>query len=143
MVLIVGWLLDCYFVGIFGGVGLVFLCVGLLLMIFMLVVFIVWEISWCMLFCGMGFGFFQLFNFKVLMISVLLYCSGGVFGIVVIVWLLGQSVGVVLVVLCFNLLEIQGLCFVFGFGVVFVGVVCIVSFLCLFISNFYVLLLKK
>ena len=124
-------------VGILGGGGLALLCAGLLSMTFMPAAPTVWEISWRMLLCGMGFGFFQSPNLKALMTSAPPHRSGGASGIVATARLLGQSVGASLVALCFNLSETQGSRFALGFGAAFAGVACIASFLRLLTSNPY------
>lgn len=140
---IAGRLSDRYPVGILGGVGLALLCAGLLSMTFMPAAPTVWEISWRMLLCGMGFGFFQSPNLKALMTSAPPHRSGGASGIVATARLLGQSVGAALVALCFNLSETQGSRFALGFGAAFAGVACIASFLRLLTSNPYAPPLKK
>ena len=140
---IAGRLSDRYPVGILGGVGLALLCAGLLTMTFMPAAPSVWEISWRMLLCGMGFGFFQSPNLKALMTSAPPHRSGGASGIVATARLLGQSVGAALVALCFNLSETQGSRLALGFGAAFAGVACIASFLRLLTSNPYAAPLKK
>lgn len=140
---IAGRLSDRYPVGILGGVGLALLCAGLLTMTFMPAAPSVWEISWRMLLCGMGFGFFQSPNLKALMTSAPPHRSGGASGIVATARLLGQSVGAALVALCFNLSETQGSRLALGFGAAFAGMACIASFLRLLTSNPYAPPLKK
>lgn len=58
VVLIVGWLLDCYLFGLFGVIGLVLLSVGMVLFVVLLVLLGVVDIGWWMMLCGVGFGFF-------------------------------------------------------------------------------------
>lgn len=140
---IAGRMSDRYPVGILGGVGLAMLCSGLLLMTFMPAAPSVWEISWRMLLCGMGFGFFQSPNLKALMTSAPPHRSGGASGIVATARLLGQSIGAALVALCFNLSESHGSRFALGAGAAFAGVACVASFLRLLTSNPYAPPLKK
>ncbi|WP_050468577.1 MFS transporter [Herbaspirillum chlorophenolicum] len=140
---IAGRMSDHYPAGILGGVGLALLCAGLLLMTFMPAAPSVWEISWRMLLCGMGFGFFQSPNLKALMTSAPPHRSGGASGIVATARLLGQSIGAALVALCFNLSESQGSRFALGFGAAFAGAACLASFLRLLTKNPYAPPLKK
>ena len=140
---IAGRLSDHYPAGILGGVGLALLCAGLLLMTFMPAAPSVWEISWRMLLCGMGFGFFQSPNLKALMTSAPPHRSGGASGIVATARLLGQSIGAALVALCFNLSESQGSRFALGCGAAFAGAACLASFLRLLTRNPYAPPLKK
>jgi len=134
---IAGRMSDRYPVGMLGGVGLALLCAGLLSMTFMPASPSVWEISWRMLLCGMGFGFFQSPNLKALMTSAPPHRSGGASGIVATARLLGQSVGAALVALCFNLSQTQGSRLALGFGAAFAGAACIASFLRLLTRNPY------
>lgn len=134
---IAGRMSDHYPVGILGGVGLALLCTGLLTMTFMPATPSVWEISWRMLVCGMGFGFFQSPNLKALMTSAPPHRSGGASGIVATARLLGQSIGAALVALCFNLSETHGSRFALACGAGFAGVACIASFLRLLTRNPY------
>ncbi|MFL9927052.1 MFS transporter [Herbaspirillum lusitanum] len=134
---IAGRLSDRYPVGILGGVGLAMLCFGLFSMTFMPERPDAWEISWRMLICGMGFGFFQSPNLKALMTSAPPERSGGASGIVATARLLGQSIGAALVALCFNLSELHGSRFALGAGAAFAGVACLASFLRLLTKNPY------
>lgn len=58
VVLFVGVLLDCYLVGIFGGIGFVLFVVGLLLFVMIGVYLGMVDIVWWMVLCGVGFGLF-------------------------------------------------------------------------------------
>ncbi|WP_343585490.1 MFS transporter [Herbaspirillum sp.] len=140
---IAGRLSDHYPAGILGGFGLALLCAGLLSMTFMPAAPSVWDITWRMLLCGMGFGFFQSPNLKALMTSAPPHRSGGASGIVATARLLGQSIGAALVALCFNLSESQGSRFALGCGAAFAGVACLASFLRLLTRNPYAPPLKK
>ena len=132
---IAGRLSDRYPAGILGGFGLAVLSIGLLLMCFMPAAPSVVDISWRMLVCGMGFGFFQAPNLKALMTSVPPERSGGASGIVATARLFGQSVGAALVALCFGVSALHGSRLALGLGAGFAGAACLASFLRLLTSN--------
>ncbi|WP_050464365.1 MFS transporter [Herbaspirillum autotrophicum] len=126
---IAGRLSDHYPAGILGGIGLAMLSAGLLLMTFMPEQPSVFEISWRMLLCGMGFGFFQSPNLKALMTGAPPERSGGASGIVATARLLGQSIGAALVALCFSVSVLHGAKLALGLGAAFAGAACLASFL--------------
>lgn len=126
---IAGRLSDHYPAGLLGGFGLAMLCVGLLLMTLMPEAPSVFEISWRMFVCGMGFGFFQSPNLKALMTSAPPERSGGASGIVATARLFGQSIGAALVALCFSMSALHGSRLALGLGAGFAGAACLASFL--------------
>lgn len=132
---IAGRLSDHYPVGILGGFGLGTLSIGLLLVTFMPTAPSVFDISWRMVICGMGFGFFQSPNLKALMTSAPSARSGSASGIVAAARLLGQSVGAALVALCFSISARHGASLALGLGAGFAGAACLASFLRMFTSN--------
>jgi len=132
---IAGRLSDRYPAGILGGFGLAMLCIGLVLMTLMPDNPSVFDISWRMLVCGMGFGFFQSPNLKALMTSAPPERSGGASGIVATARLFGQSVGAALVALCFSLSALHGSRLALGLGAGFAGAACLASFLRLLTTN--------
>lgn len=124
-----GRLSDHYPAGMLGGFGLALLCIGLLLMACLPAAPSALEISWRMLICGMGFGFFQSPNLKALMTSAPPERSGGASGIVATARLFGQSIGVALVALCFSVSALYGAKLALGLAAVFAGVACLASLL--------------
>ena len=126
---IAGRMSDHYPAGILGGFGLAMLCIGLILMTFMPAEPSVFDISWRMVICGMGFGFFQSPNLKALMTGAPPERSGSASGIVATARLLGQSLGAALVALCFSLSLIHGSKLALGLGAVFAAIACLASFL--------------
>ena len=95
----------------------------------------VFDISWRMLLCGMGFGFFQSPNLKALMTSAPAERSGGASGIVATARLFGQSIGAALVALCFSVSTLHGSRLALGLGAGFAGAACLASFLRLLTTN--------
>jgi MFS transporter, DHA2 family, multidrug resistance protein len=132
---IAGRLSDRYPAGILGGFGLALLCIGMLMMTFMPAAPSALDISWRMLICGMGFGFFQSPNLKALMTSAPAERSGGASGIVATARLFGQSTGAALVALCFSMSALHGSRLALGLGAGFAGAACLASFLRLFTSK--------
>ncbi|ASU36868.1 MFS transporter [Herbaspirillum sp. meg3] len=132
---IAGRLSDRYPAGMLGGFGLALLCIGLVLMTLMPANPSVFDISWRMLVCGMGFGFFQSPNLKALMTSAPPERSGGASGIVATARLFGQSIGAALVALCFSMSALHGSRLALGLGAGFAGAACLASFLRLLTTN--------
>lgn len=79
--------------GVLGCAGLMILAIGLGLLATMPVSASVFDISWRLFLCGVGFGFFQSPNMVALMSSAPLARSGGAGGILATSRLLGQSIG--------------------------------------------------
>jgi DHA2 family multidrug resistance protein-like MFS transporter len=134
---IAGRMSDHYPAGMLGGFGLALLCIGLMLMTLMPAEPSVFEISWRMFVCGMGFGFFQSPNLKALMTSAPPHRSGGASGIVATARLFGQSIGAALVALCFGMSELHGSRIALGLGAGFAGAACLASFMRLLTTNPY------
>jgi DHA2 family multidrug resistance protein-like MFS transporter len=86
------------------------------------------AITWRMLICGAGFGFFQSPNLRAIMSSAPPGRSGGASGIIATSRLMGQSTGAALVALCFGISAAHGPSLALALGAGFAGVACLVSF---------------
>lgn len=131
MVLLVGYLIECVYVGLLGVLGLFIMVVGFFFLVLLFVLFVDINIIWLMILCGVGFGLFQLFNNYIIIIFVFCECSGGVSGMLGMVCLLGQSSGVVLVVLMLNQFGDNGMYVLLMVVVILVVIVVCVSGLCI------------
>ncbi|MDY7577399.1 MFS transporter [Herbaspirillum sp. RTI4] len=130
-----GRLSDRYPAGMLGGFGLITLCLGMILMALLPSSPSVFDISWRMVVCGAGFGFFQSPNLKALMTSAPAHRSGGASGIVATARLLGQTLGTALVALCFSASTLHGAKIALALGAGFAGAASIASFLRLTVSK--------
>ncbi len=115
--------------GLLGGCGLLVLSAGMASLALLPPGPSVASITWRMLVCGAGFGFFQAPNLKAIMGSAPPGRSGGAAGIISTSRLVGQSTGAALVALCLNLAHGRGPEFALWTGCVFAAVGCIASFL--------------
>src|ERR1700758_2854005 len=86
------------------------------------------DIVWRMAICGIGFGFFQSPNLKLLMQSAPPHRAGGASGIVPVPRLMGQTLGAALVALCFSLAIGHAPILALGLGAVFAGAASAASF---------------
>jgi MFS transporter, DHA2 family, multidrug resistance protein len=98
---IAGRLADRYSAAILGGIGLFLLAMGLLSFAFLPDQPEIIDIAWRMALCGIGFGFFQSPNNRVLLSSAPRERSGGASGMLGTARLLGQTTGAALVALLF------------------------------------------
>ncbi len=115
--------------GVLGGCGLLALSAGMASLALLPPEPNVLAITWRMLLCGAGFGFFQAPNLKAIMGSAPPGRSGGAAGIISTSRLVGQSVGAALVALCLNLAHARGPELALWIGCVFAGLGCVASFL--------------
>ena len=99
-----GWLVDKrYPAGTLGGIGLVILSLGLVLVASQEAHAAVSRIAWCMVICGVGFGFFQSPNNRTILASAPRARAGSASGILATARLVGQTLGAALVGLIFAL----------------------------------------
>jgi DHA2 family multidrug resistance protein-like MFS transporter len=99
-----GWLVDKrYPAGTLGGIGLVILSLGLVLVASQETHAAVSRIAWCMVICGVGFGFFQSPNNRTILASAPRARAGSASGILATARLVGQTLGAALVGLIFAL----------------------------------------
>ncbi len=100
-----GRLSDRYPPTILGGLGLVVMTIGLLSLLFAPVDATLPDIAWRMAVTGLGFGFFQSPNNKILISSAPRERSGAASGMLATARLLGQTLGSALVALVFGLTD--------------------------------------
>jgi DHA2 family multidrug resistance protein-like MFS transporter len=103
-----GRLSDRYPPTILGGLGLVVMTVGLLLLLYAPPGAAMPDIAWRMAVTGLGFGFFQSPNNKLLIGSAPRERSGAASGMLATARLLGQTLGSALVALVFGLTNATG-----------------------------------
>jgi DHA2 family multidrug resistance protein-like MFS transporter len=103
-----GRLSDRYPPTILGGLGLVVMTVGLLLLLFAPADAGLPDIAWRMAVTGLGFGFFQSPNNKLLIGSAPRDRTGAASGMLATARLLGQTLGSALVALVFGLTNATG-----------------------------------
>ncbi len=126
---VAGRLSDRRSPGLLGGLGLVILSAGMASLALMPPHPSVASITWRMLLCGAGFGFFQAPNLKAIMGSAPPGRSGGAAGIISTSRLIGQSTGAALVALCLNVGHERGPELALWTGCVFAGIGCVASIL--------------
>jgi DHA2 family multidrug resistance protein-like MFS transporter len=100
---IAGRLSDRYPAGILGSLGLLAMTAGLLSLLFMPAAPSYPEVAWRMLLSGLGFGFFQSPNNRLLVSSAPAERSGAGSGMLATARLSGQTIGSALVALSFGL----------------------------------------
>ena len=132
---IAGPLSDRFPPAILGGIGMALLAIGLTLMATLPGGADGAAITWRMLICGAGFGFFQSPNLRAIMSSAPPGRSGGASGIVATSRLLGQSTGAALVALCFGAASAQGASLALALGAGFAAVACTISFARMFAAR--------
>ena len=98
-----GRLADKYDTGLLGGFGLAVMTAGLVLVLLMPVPIVRWDVAWRLAICGIGFGFFQTPNNRLLIGSAPPNRAGAGSGILSTSRLLGQTTGSALVALVFGL----------------------------------------
>jgi DHA2 family multidrug resistance protein-like MFS transporter len=131
---IAGRLSDRYSPGVLGGIGLAALSLGLVTLLLMPDAPSVWDISWRMALCGIGFGFFQAPNLKAFMVSAPPERGGSASGMVATSRLTGQATGAALVAYCFTLSNVQGARYSLGVAASFAAVASVASFLRLVVA---------
>ncbi|MFI4980504.1 MAG: MFS transporter, partial [Nevskiales bacterium] len=100
---IAGRLADEYPAGLLGGIGLAVMTAGLLLVLFMPMPPSSADVAWRLAVCGIGFGFFQSPNNRLMIASAPRDRSGAGSGMLSTSRLLGQTTGSALVALVFGL----------------------------------------
>jgi DHA2 family multidrug resistance protein-like MFS transporter len=98
-----GRLSDRYPAGLLGGLGLAVMTAGMLLVLFLPAHAAHANIAWRMAVCGLGFGFFQSPNNRLLVSSAPRERSGAGSGMLATARLLGQTMGSALVAVMFGL----------------------------------------
>ena len=99
---VAGRLADRYPAAILGGFGLAAMAAGLGLLALLPTTAGDWEIGWRMALCGLGFGFFQAPNNRILLSSAPKARSGAAGGMLATSRLTGQTLGATLVAVLFH-----------------------------------------
>jgi DHA2 family multidrug resistance protein-like MFS transporter len=105
---VAGRLSDRYPPTVLGGIGLVVMTAGLLTVLFAPSDASLPDIAWRMALCGLGFGFFQSPNNRILIGSAPRERSGAASGMLATARLLGQTLGSAMVALVFGLTNATG-----------------------------------
>jgi DHA2 family multidrug resistance protein-like MFS transporter len=105
---VAGRLSDRYPPTVLGGIGLVVMTAGLLTVLFAPADASLPDIGWRMALCGLGFGFFQSPNNKLLISSAPRERTGAASGMLATARLLGQTLGSAMVALVFGLTNAVG-----------------------------------
>ncbi len=100
---IAGRLSDRYRAGVLGSFGLLAMTAGMITLVFMPAAPSYANVAWRMLLCGLGFGFFQSPNNRLLVGSAPPERSGAGSGMLATARLTGQTIGSALVALSFGL----------------------------------------
>ena len=100
---IAGRLADRHSAGLLGGLGLAVMTLGLLLVLFLPVRPAQIDVAWRLAVCGIGFGFFQSPNNRLMIASAPRDRAGAGSGMLSTSRLLGQTTGSALVALVFGL----------------------------------------
>jgi len=100
---IAGRLADCYPAGLLGGLGLAVMTCGLLLVLTMPADVSALGVAWRLMVCGIGFGFFQAPNNRLLIGSAPPDRAGAGSGMLSTSRLVGQTTGSALVAVAFGL----------------------------------------
>lgn len=130
-----GRLSDRFSAGILGGIGLIFLGLGMALLAMLPANPGVADIVWRMMLCGFGFGFFQTPNMKTIMSSAPPHRSGSASGIVATARLVGQTTGAAAAALCFSLAGRDGATLALALGAGFAALGSVMSFLRLTVAR--------
>jgi len=105
---IAGRLADKYPAGLLGGIGLTVMTIGLLLVLFMPSAPQRLDIAWRLAVCGVGFGFFQSPNNRLMIASAPRERAGAGSGMLSTSRLVGQTTGSALVAVMFGLAHTAG-----------------------------------
>lgn len=108
MAILTAMLADNIAPGLLGGLGLLLLGLGMASLALLPPSAGTLDLCMRLAMCGVGFGLFQSPNMKSMMSSAPSDRSGSASGIVAISRMLGQSLGAVLVALCFSLMPLHG-----------------------------------
>ncbi|MGF6768275.1 DHA2 family multidrug resistance protein-like MFS transporter [Paraburkholderia sp. GAS199] len=125
---VAGRLSDRYSPALLGGAGLLILTLGMTSLALLPADPRVSDIVIRLLFCGVGFGFFQSPNMRALMSAAPSSRAGGASGTIATSRLLGQTLGAALTAFCFNLSGgVQGASIALWLGAAFALVACVAS----------------
>ena len=124
-----GVLSDRFPPAVLGGIGLMVMAAGLVCMASLPAHPSDLAIVWRTAVCGVGFGFFNSPNNRVMLAAAPPHRSGGASGMVATGRLLGQTMGAALVALCFELTPIHGATAALFVGAGFAAVSALASFL--------------
>lgn len=122
-----GRLCEKYSPGLLGAIGLAVLAVGMALLSTTPSGAGMMLIEFCMIVCGIGFGFFQSPNQKALMSAAPNGRSGGASGVVATARLIGQATGAALVAFSFGVAGESGPMLALMLGAAFAAVGCAAS----------------
>jgi DHA2 family multidrug resistance protein-like MFS transporter len=100
-----GRLADRFNTGLLGGIGLAIMAIGLICVLFTPVPISRWDVAWRLALCGLGFGFFQSPNNRLLIGSAPPNRAGAGSGILSTSRLVGQTTGSAIVAVVFGLGE--------------------------------------
>ena len=103
-----GWLADRFSAAILGGVGLAIFAAGLAALASMPADASNLQIVWRMALCGVGFGFFQSPNNRIMLSTAPRERSGAAGGMLATARLTGQTAGAVLIAICLHLAGDRG-----------------------------------
>lgn len=124
---IAGWLSDRFPPAILGGVGLVFLAMGMAALAVLAADASHLDIGWRMALCGLGFGLFQAPNNRAMLDAAPMERSGGAGGMLSTARLTGQSIGAALVALMLAQFGLQGASHALFLGTAFATLAAIFS----------------
>lgn len=124
---VAGRLCERYSPGLLGAIGLAVLAVGMALLSTTPSGADLTVIEFCMIVCGIGFGFFQSPNQKALMSAAPRGRSGGASGVVATARLIGQATGAALVAFSFGVAGEHGPTLALMLGAAFAAVGCVAS----------------
>ena len=103
-----GWLADRFSAAVLGGVGLAIFAAGLAALAMMPADASNLQIVWRMAVCGVGFGFFQSPNNRMMLSTAPRERSGAAGGMLATARLTGQTAGAVLIAICLHLAGDRG-----------------------------------
>ena len=103
-----GWLADRFSAAILGGIGLLVFAAGLASLAALSAEASNVQIAWRMLVCGLGFGFFQSPNNRMMLSTAPRERSGAAGGMLATARLTGQTMGAVLIAVCLHLFDDRG-----------------------------------
>jgi DHA2 family multidrug resistance protein-like MFS transporter len=113
-----GRLADRKSAGLLGGIGLAIMSVGMFSLAMLPPGPTAFDISWRMALCGLGFGFFQSPNMRVLILSASPERSGGAGGLSNVANMLGQACGAAMVAALFKWAGAQGAMYALTLGAI-------------------------
>ena len=105
---VAGWLADRLSAAILGGVGLLIFASGLVALVLLPADTSNFQIVWRMALCGLGFGFFQSPNNRMMLSTAPRDRAGAAGGMLATARLTGQTAGAVLIAVCLHLFDDRG-----------------------------------